>query len=92
VTSSEARHLLWLLTIVDDRGKLGRFLAGTIDGPVTLLHKAGWLATARHDAGIVFWSGGAFVATVLTWRPDGVGSSGDVLAGRVAAKALRRFR
>jgi len=92
VTASEARHLLWLLAMVADRGKLGRFLAGPIDGPVTLLHKAGWLATARHDAGIVFWSGGAFVATVLTWRPDGVGSSGDVLAGRVAAKALRRFR
>ena len=92
VTASEARHLLWLLAMVADREKLGRFLGGPIDGPVTLLHKAGWLATSRHDAGIVFWSGGAFVATVLTWRPDSVGSPGDVLAGRVAAKALRRFR
>lgn len=92
VAASEARHLLWLLAMVADRGKLGRFLHGPIDGHVTLLHKAGWLATARHDAGIVVWPGGAFVATVLTWRPDGVGSPGDVLAGRVAANALRRFR
>ena len=88
VTPSEARYLLWLLAKVPDRAKLGRFLGGG----VTLLHKAGWLATARHDAGIVFWPGGAFVATVMTWRPDGLGRSGDVLAGRVAAEALRRFR
>ena len=49
VTGSEARHLLWLLAQVTDRGKLGRFFAPG----VSVLHKAGWLATARHDNGIV---------------------------------------
>ncbi len=88
VSPSEARHLLWVLAKVSDRGKLGRFLVG----PVTLLHKAGWLESARHDNGIVFWQGGVFVATVMTWRPSGVGSSADLLAGRVAEAALRRFR
>jgi hypothetical protein len=32
------------------------------------------------------------VATVLTWRPAGAGTASDVLAGRVAAAALARFR
>ena len=88
VTASEARHLLWLLGQVGDRGtKLDRYLApGSI-----LLHKAGWLRTARHDSGIVVWSAGAFVATVMTWNRAGVGSAGDVLAGRVAAAARKRF-
>ncbi len=88
VTASEARHLLWLLALVEDGGKLGRF-AGS---DVRVLHKAGWLAPARHDAGIVVWPGGAFVAAVLTWNRAGVGTAGDVLAGRVAAESLKRFR
>jgi beta-lactamase class A len=88
VTASEARHLLWLLALVDDRGKLGRYVAPG----VSVLHKAGWLATARHDHGIVLWEGGAFVAAVLTWNPRGLGTSADVLAGRVAAESLKRFR
>ena len=88
VTASEARHLLWLLALVEDGGKLARF-AGS---DVRVLHKAGWLAPARHDAGIVVWPGGAFVAAVLTWNRAGVGTAGDVLAGRVAAESLKRFR
>jgi beta-lactamase class A len=82
----EARYLLYLLAHVGDRGKLGRFLPG---GAV-VAHKAGWIPAARHDNGIVYWSGGAFVATVMTWSPGGLGSAADVLAGRVARAAMAR--
>ena len=88
VTASEARHLLWLLAHVGDRGKLGRYL----DGSTSLLHKAGWLDTARHDNGVVVWRGGIFVVAVLTWNRSGVGSAADILAGRVARTALDVFR
>lgn len=88
VTPSDARYLLYLLAHVPDRGKLGRFLAG---GPSTLLHKAGWISAARHDAGLVYWPGGVFVAAVMTWG-NGVGTASDVLAGKVAAATLRRLR
>lgn len=84
-TASDARHLLWRLAHVRDHGKLDRLVGGTV------LHKAGWVATARHDNGIVVWGGGAFVATVMTWNRGGVGSASDVLAGRVAKAARRRF-
>jgi beta-lactamase class A len=87
VTPAEARHLLWLLAGVGDGGKLGRFLGSS----ATLLHKAGWLATARHDNGVVVWNGGVFVAAVLTWSPGGVGPASDVLAGRVAQTARDVF-
>ena len=88
VTQSEARHLLWLLAHVGDGAKLGRYLGGS----ATLLHKAGWLATARHDSGLVVWNGGVFVTAVLTWHAGGVGSASDVLAGRVAQTARDTFR
>lgn len=88
VTPAEARHLLWILARVGDRGKLGRYLGGS----ASLLHKGGWLATARHDAGVVAWRGGVFAVAVLTWSPGGVGSSADVLAGRVARSALDAYR
>ena len=82
VSGSEARHLLWVLAQVPDRGKLGRFL-----GPgTTLFHKAGWIPEARHDSGIVVTPTGAFVAAVLTWRSG----SADVLAGEVAREAAAR--
>jgi beta-lactamase class A len=87
-TPSDARHLLYLLAHVPDRGKLGRSLGG---GPYALLHKAGWISTARHDAGLVYWPGGVFVAAVMTWG-SGVGVSSDVLAGRVVSVTLRRLR
>ncbi len=88
VSPSEARYLLWLLARVRDHGKLDRYLGAS----ASVLHKGGWLATARHDNGLIYWGGGVFVATVLTWSPGGVGSSSDVLAGRVAATASERFR
>ena len=87
-TPSDARHLLYLLAHVPDRGKLGRYLAG---GPYALLHKAGWISTARHDAGLVYWPGGVFVAAVMTWG-SGVGAASDTLAGRVAIAVLERLR
>jgi hypothetical protein len=88
-TSGDARHLLFLLTHVQDPGKLDRFIA---DQGVSVPHKAGWITHARHDSGIVFWSGGAFVVTVMTWNGAvEVGTSADVLAGRVAETALNRF-
>jgi beta-lactamase class A len=88
VSAAEARYLLWVLAHVNDGGKLGRFLAP----PSAVLHKAGWSSTVRHDAGLVFWAGGVYVAAVMTWSSAGVGSSSDVLAGHVAAAAYKRFR
>lgn len=85
---AEARYLLHLLLHVRDRGKLDRFLPGA----TRTAHKAGWIAQARSDNGIVFWSGGAFVATVMTYSAGGVGTAADVLAGRVARAGLDRFR
>ena len=87
VTAAEARYLLRLLALVRDQGKLDRFLR---PGDV-LLHKAGWLSTARHDAGLVFWRNGAVLAAVLTWTPGGAGTAADVLAGRLARSARERF-
>lgn len=85
---ADARYLLWILAHVADRWKLDRFLPGS----ATVLHKAGWLRQARHDAGLIYWRRGSYVVTVLTWNPGGAGSSADVLAGRVARAALDRFR
>jgi beta-lactamase class A len=88
VTGPEARWLLWQLAQVEDHGKLDRFLGSS----ATVFHKAGWVGTARHDNGLVVWADGIFVAAVMTWRPSGVGTSSDVLAGKVAEAALTRFR
>lgn len=87
LSPAEARYLLYLLVHVSDSGKLDRFLPAS----AVVAHKAGWIATARHDNGLVFWPGGALVATVMTFG-SGVGPSSDVLAGRVAQAALVRFR
>jgi hypothetical protein len=90
VSPAEARYLLYVLARVRDRGKLSRFVEGA---PGTIvLHKAGWIDPARHDAGLVVWHGGIFVAAVMTYRGSGAGTRSDVLAGRVAQAALRRFR
>ncbi len=87
-TPAEARYLLFLLLHVADRGKLDRFLPpGALDA-----HKAGWIAVARVDNGIVFWRGGAFAATVMTYSASGVGTAADVLAGRTARVSLDRFK
>lgn len=57
-----------------------------------MLQKAGWIEHARHDGGLVYWPGGAFIVVVLTWNAGGVGSASDLLAGRVARAAFARFR
>jgi hypothetical protein len=88
-TVSDARYLLYTLAHVRDPGKLDRYI-GAQPG-VSVLHKAGWIIHARHDSGLVFWRGGAFVVTVMTWNWNGAGSSSDILAGRVAEAALKRF-
>ena len=85
---SDARYLLWVLAHVADHGKLDRYLPGG----TSTLHKAGWIRQARHDAGLVYWRGGVFIVGVMTWNAGGAGSSSDVLAGRVARRALDRFR
>jgi len=90
VTTGEARYLLWLLGRVRDTPKLDSLVGRR--GTVAVLHKAGWIDAARHDAGLVFWPGGVFVVSVLTWSPNGAGTSSDVLAGRCADVALQRFR
>jgi beta-lactamase class A len=88
-SARDARYLLYLLAHVRDSPKL----SGGVAAPGTVvLHKAGWISKARHDAGLVVWPGGVFVAAVMTYRPAGAGVASDRLAGRVASLALRRFR
>jgi beta-lactamase class A len=87
-TASDARYLLWLLARVQDHGKLDRYIS---DPSISVLHKAGWISTARHDSGIVYFRRGAFVAVVMTYNGAGVGVSSDILAGKVGAAGLRRF-
>jgi Beta-lactamase enzyme family len=89
-TAADARHLLWLLAHVRDTPKLDSSLRD--ERGVHVLHKAGWINAARHDTGLVFWRGGVFVASVMTWSSSGAGPGSDVLAGRVAAISLQRFR
>jgi hypothetical protein len=88
-TPSDARYVLYTLAHVRDPGKLDRYI-GSEQG-VSVLHKAGWITHARHDSGLVFWKQGAFVVTVMTWNWGEAGASSDVLAGRIARAALRRY-
>jgi beta-lactamase class A len=88
VTPAEARYLLYLLVHVVDGGKLDRFLPAA----ATVAHKAGWIDTARHDNGVVYWGGGGFVVAVMTYNAGGAGATSDVLAGKVARVALTRFQ
>jgi hypothetical protein len=90
LTPADARYLLWLTAHVRDQPKLDSTIGA--DRKVEVLHKAGWISTARHDTGLVFWEGGVFVAGVMTWRSYGVSTSSDRLAGRVAALTLQRLR
>jgi hypothetical protein len=90
VTPAESRYLLYVLARVGDRKKLARHV-GALPG-VIVMHKAGWVDAARHDAGLLVWQGGVLVAAAMTHRSSGAGVRSDVLAGRVASKALRRFR
>jgi beta-lactamase class A len=85
---ADARFLLYLLAHARPSW-LGRSLGRD---QVAIVHKPGWITRARHDGGVVYWRGGAFVAVVLTWNPRGVGASSEILAGRVARAALARFQ
>lgn len=89
VTPAEARYLLYVLARVHDRRKLDR-IVGARPG-VIVMHKAGWIDAARHDAGLIVWRGGILVAAAMTYRPSGTGVREDAFAGRVAAAGLRRF-
>jgi beta-lactamase class A len=88
-TANDGRHLLWVLARVHDLPKLDRVERG--NRGVLVAHKAGWVSVARHDAGLVFWPGGVFVAGVMTYGSSGLGVSADALAGRVAATTLARL-
>lgn len=85
---SQARFLLYLLAH-SQVSRIDRFLP---PGPTIVLQKAGWIRTALHDAGLVYWSSGSFVAVVLTWNSRGAGVASDVLAGRVGRAAYLHFR
>jgi beta-lactamase class A len=87
-TASDARFMLWTLAHVRDPGKLDRYLTKP---DVSVLHKAGWISTVRHDSGLIYSSDGAFVAVVMTYEAAGVGQSSDILAGKVALTAYERF-
>ena len=63
-TPSDARYLLYLLAHSADHGKLDRFVAGH---GAWVMHKAGWITSARHDAGLVYWHGGVFAVAVMTY-------------------------
>jgi hypothetical protein len=89
-TPSDARYLVYLLAGVQRGSKIGREVH-RVPG-VVVAHKAGWIDSARHDAGLVFWRGGAYVVAVMTYRSSGAGRAADVFAGRVAAVTLARFR
>ncbi len=84
---TQARFLLYLLAH-SQVSRIDRFLPR---GSTVVLQKAGWISTALHDTGLVYWSGGSFVATVLTWNARGAGSASDVLAGRVGRAAYGAF-
>jgi hypothetical protein len=89
-TAADGRHLLWLLAQVRDTPKLDRFVRA--QKAVSVLNMGGCYPAAPHDSGLVFWRGGVFVVSVMTWRPYGVGPSSDTLAGRCAQVALAHFR
>jgi len=82
-TPSDARFLLYLLVHSRTRGGL----TSVWGGGVTVLHKAGWIVKARHDSGLVYSSGGAFVVTVLAvW----IAAAGEV--GRQDERKQREAR
>ena len=89
MTPAEARWLLYLLVHAYDRREARPVPPRRRRRRVA--HKSGFIESARHDAGLVYWPGGAFVAVVMT-HGAGVGTRSDVLAGRVAEAGLRRFR
>jgi Beta-lactamase enzyme family len=84
---ADARFLLYLIAHARPSW-LARDLPG---GATAVVHKPGWIKQARHDGGVVYWRGGAFVAVVMTWNGRGVGVASELLAARVARAAFERF-
>ena len=56
-TPSDARYLLYLLAHSQTTGSSTASSAGH---GAWVMHKAGWITSARHDAGLVYWHGGVF--------------------------------
>jgi hypothetical protein len=83
---ADARFLLYLLTHARPN-----WLARYLPGAAAAAHKPGWITRARHDAGVVYARGGAYVAVVLTWNGRGVGAASELLAGRLGRAAFDRF-
>jgi hypothetical protein len=83
---ADARFLLYLLSHARPN-----WLARYLPGAAAVAHKPGWITRARHDAGLVYWRGGAYAAVVLTWNGRGVGAASELLAGRVGRAAFDRF-
>lgn len=90
VDPAEARYVMYLLAHSQTRSKLARVTHRRRG--VVVLHKAGWIDAARHDAGLVISRHGIVVAAVMTYRASGPGRRADILAGDVAEAALRRLR
>jgi beta-lactamase class A len=84
---ADARFLLYLIAHARPN-----WLGGRLPGGTAVVHKPGWIKVARHDGGLVYSPRGPFVVVVMTWNGRGVGSSSEVLAGRVARAAYDRFR
>ncbi|MGH3079970.1 MAG: serine hydrolase [Gaiellaceae bacterium] len=84
---ADARFLLYLIAHARPNW-LGRYLPGGAG----VVHKPGWIKRARHDGGLVYSPGGAFLVVVMTWNGRGVDVSSEVLAARVARAAYDRFR
>ena len=78
---------MYLLAQSADPGGLSERTNGA-----TVVHKAGWIGTARHDAGIVYTSRGPVVIAVMTWNPAGVGSASDALTAQLARTTLGYLR
>lgn len=87
-TPADARFLLYVLAHSADRGKLDRY----VGEDVVVTHKAGWVAEARHDSGLLLSPDGPVVVSVMTWTGGGPDEPSDELAGRVAKVALEQFR
>ena len=85
---ADARFLLYLIAHARPNW-LGRYLPET---ETAVVHKPGWIKKARHDGGLVYSPGGAFLVVVMTWNGRGVGVSSEVLASRVTRAAYDRFR
>jgi beta-lactamase class A len=86
VVPADARFLLYLLAHASPN-----WLGGLLPPATAVVHKSGWIRQARHDAGLVYTQGGAFVVVVLTWNERGVGESSELLAARVARAAFARL-